>query len=117
MSAAETCRLIGRWRIFEADLWDRAYLNLSGPGTLTITAEGSEITSGALETTLYIAYARDLIDFRWHVADEGDEGGEVAGEGSAELRDDGTLEIEFSFNNGDDAVLTAKRETSSSTAC
>ena len=25
------CRLIGRWRIVEADLWDRAHLDLCGP--------------------------------------------------------------------------------------
>lgn len=113
MSAAETCRLLGRWRIVEADLWDRAYLNLGSPATLTITAQGGEIAFGALEATLSIAYARHSIDFRWQGADEGDE---VAGEGSAELLDNGTLEIEFSYDNGDEAVLKAKKETSS-TAC
>jgi hypothetical protein len=41
---------------------------------------------------------------------------EVSGDGSAELLDDGTLEIEFTYNNGDEAVLRAKRDTSS-TAC
>lgn len=110
MSAAENCRLLGRWRIVEADLWDRAYLDLCGPATLTITAQGGEIAFGAMEATLSVAYARDSIDFRWHGADEGDE---VTGEGSAELLDDGTLEIGFSYDNGDEAVLKAKRETSS----
>jgi hypothetical protein len=113
MSATANCRLIGRWRIVEADLWDRAYLDLCGPATLTITAQGGEIAFGAMEASLDVAYARDSIDFRWHGADEGDE---VAGEGSAELLDDGTLEIEFSYDNGDEAILKAKRETSS-TAC
>ena len=113
MSAAETCRLLGRRRIVEADLWDRAYLDLCGPATLSITAQGGEIAFGVLEASLSIAYARNSIDFRWHGADEGEE---VAGEGSAELLDDGTLEIEFSYDNGDEAVLKAKRVTSS-TAC
>jgi hypothetical protein len=36
--APANCRLIGRWRIFEADIWDRAHLNLCGPATLTVTA-------------------------------------------------------------------------------
>ncbi|WP_292323486.1 hypothetical protein [Mesorhizobium sp.] len=27
------CQLIGRWRIIEADLWDRGYLGLGGPAT------------------------------------------------------------------------------------
>jgi hypothetical protein len=56
------------------------------------------------------AYARDSIDFRWYGSDEGDQ---VEREGSAELLDDGTMEIEFSYDNGDEAVLKAKRETSS----
>lgn len=113
MSAAANCRLLGRWRIFEADLWDRAYLDLCGPATLTVTAQGGEIAFGAMEAGLHIAYARQSIDFRWYGADEGDQ---VEGEGTAELLEDGTLEIEFSYNNGDEAVLKAKRETSS-TAC
>jgi hypothetical protein len=34
----------------------------------------------------------------------------VSGSGSAELGDDGTLEIEISFHLGDDAVFKAIRE-------
>ena len=113
MSAAANCRLIGRWRIVEADLWDRDYLDLCGPAALTLTAQGGEISFGAFEASLDVAYARDSIDFRWYGSDEGDQ---VQGDGTAELLDDGTIEIEFSFYNGDEAVLKAKRETSS-TAC
>ncbi len=113
MSAAANCRMIGRWRIVEADLWDQAYLDLCGPATLTITAQGGEITFGAMQASLEVGYASDSIDFRWHGSDEGDQ---VEGEGTAELLDDGTIEIEISSDNGDDAVLKAKRETSS-TAC
>jgi hypothetical protein len=113
MSAAATCRLIGRWRIVEADLWDRAYLDLCGPATLTITAQRGEIAFGAMQASLEVGYANDSIDFRWYGSDEGDQ---VEGEGTAELLEDGTIEIEFSYDNGDEAVLKAKRETSS-TAC
>jgi hypothetical protein len=41
---------------------------------------------------------------------------EVSGDGSAEFFDDGSIEIEFACRNGDEAVLKAKRNTSS-TAC
>ncbi len=34
---------------------------------------------------------------------------EVSGDGAAELLDDGSIEIEFAYRNGDDAVLKAKR--------
>jgi hypothetical protein len=33
-----------------------------------------------------------------------------SGSGSAELEDDGTIEIELSFNNGDDAILKGRRQ-------
>ena len=105
MKAPANCRLIGRWWIVEADIWDRAYLNLSGPATLTITAKGGEIAFGALEAGLEVEYARDSIGFRWAGCDQGDE---VEGEATAELRDDGTIEIEFAYNNGDEAILKAR---------
>jgi hypothetical protein len=68
-----------------------------------------------LEAGLEVEYARDSIGFRWAGCDEGDEG-EGEGEGTAELLDDGSIEIEFAYDNGDEAVLKAKRMTSS-TAC
>ena len=111
MKAPANCRLIGRWRIVEADLWDRAHLDLCGPAALTITAQGGEIAFGALEAGLEVEYARDSIGFHWAGCEEGDE---VDGEGTAELLDDG--EIEFAYHNGDQVVLKAKRVTSS-TAC
>ena len=109
MKAPADCRLIGRWRIVGADLWDRDYLDLCGPARLTITPQGGEIAFGAMEAGLEVEYARDSIGFRWAGCDEGDE---VQGEGTAELLDDGTIEIEFAYDNGDEAVLMT-----SSTAC
>ena len=99
MKAPANCRLIGRWRMVESDLWDRAHLDLSGPATLTITAQGGEIAFGALEAGLEVEYARDSIGFHWAGCEEGDE---VEGEGTAELLDDGTIEIEFAYPNGDE---------------
>jgi hypothetical protein len=113
VKAPADCRLIGRWRIVEADLWDRVHLDLCGPATLTITAQGGEVAFGALQAGLEVEYARDSIGFRWAGSDEGDQ---VEGEGTAELLEDGTIEIEFAYDNGDEAVLKAKHVTSS-TAC
>ena len=48
VKAPANCRLIGRWRIVEADLWDRVHLDLRGPAALTITAHGGEIAFGSL---------------------------------------------------------------------
>lgn len=114
MSAALSCRLIGRWRIVEADLWDRGHLDLVEPARITIGADGrGEIAFGAQQAGLDLGYSQDLVHFTWAGFDEMDE---VAGDGHAELLDDGTIEITFAFHNGDEAVLKAKRETSS-TAC
>ena len=74
--------------------------------------QSGEIAFGALEAGLEVEYARDSIGFHWAGCEEGDE---VEGEGTAELLDDSTIEIEFAYDNGDEAVLKAKRDPSSTT--
>jgi hypothetical protein len=114
MTAPARCQIVGRWRIVAADLWDRDYLDLCGPAAITIGAKGrGEIAFGAMQATLDIEYGPTSIGFTWIGSDEMDE---VFGEGTAELLDDGSIEIEFDYHNGDEAVLKAKREPFS-TAC
>jgi hypothetical protein len=114
MNAPADCPLIGRWRIVEADLWDRAYLDLDGPATITIGAGNrGEIAFGAMQATLDLGYSPSMVFFTWAGFDEMDE---VTGDGHAELLDDGAIEIIFAYHNGDEATLKAKRDTSS-TAC
>ena len=108
MSPPANSKLIGRWRIVEADIWDRAYLDLCGSAMITITDQGrGEIAFGALQAGLDIEYSRSSVGFTWEGFDEMDQ---VSGDGSAELLDDGSIEIEFAYHNGDEAVLKAKRE-------
>ena len=110
MTAPGGCRLIGRWRIVEADLWDRGYLNLGGPATITVGADNSgQIAFGALQAGLDLSYSPAMVFFTWAGFDEMDE---VTGDGSAELLDDGSIEITFAYHNGDEAILKAKRHTS-----
>lgn len=78
---------------------------------LTIKADGSgEIAFGPVQVGLNIDYAPSMVFFTWAGFDEMDE---VTGTGSAELLDDGSLEIEFAYHLGDKAVLKAVRESSS----
>ena len=56
---------------------------------------------------MHLDYGRRIVFFTWDGSDEGDQ---VFGSGSAELEDDGTIEIELTFHNGDDAILKAHRE-------
>jgi hypothetical protein len=111
MSAPAGCKLIGRWRIVEADMWNRDYLDLCGPAMMTIAEDGhGEIAFGAIQASLDIEYSRESIGFAFEGFDEMDE---VRGDGSAELLDDGSIEIEFAFRDGDEAILKAIRETTS----
>ena len=106
--------VVGRWRILEADLWDRNYLDLCGPAHLSVRADGvGEIAFGAMQASLDVDYGPDEIGFTWAGFDEMTE---VAGTGSAELHDDGSLLIEFEYHLGDEAVLKAVRQPSS-TSC
>ena len=114
MSTPMGCQLIGRWRIVAADLWERDYLDLCGPAMLDIRPDGrGEIAFGALQAGLDLAYGRSDVSFDWEGFDEMDE---ARGSGSAELLDDGSLEIEFEYHRGDDATLKAVPDTSSA-AC
>jgi transposase len=114
VTAPMDCRLVGRWRIVEADLWDRDYLDLVEPATMTIGADGhGEIAYGAMQASLDLEYSRSMVFFTWAGFDEMDD---VSGSGAAELNDDGTIEIAFAYHLGDEAVLKAERMTSS-TAC
>ncbi len=103
--------VVGRWRIIGADLWDREHLDLCGPASLVVRANGDgEIAFGALQASLDIDYGPDEIGFTWAGSDEMDE---VSGSGSAELQEDGSLEIEFEYHLADEAILRAGRDPSS----
>jgi hypothetical protein len=107
MIALGDCQLIGRWRIIKADLWDRDYLDLVEPAYLLIGTDGrAEFGFGAVNAGGGIEYSKTSVSFRWIGFDEGDE---ISGDASAELQDDGSIEIELSFDNGDDTNLIARR--------
>ncbi len=56
--APRNCELIGRWRIVEADIWDRDYLDLCGPAILTIGDDGrGEIAFGALQPRPFLSFS------------------------------------------------------------
>ncbi|MGJ0394138.1 MAG: hypothetical protein ACR650_15555 [Methylocystis sp.] len=108
MSAPANCKIVGRWRIVEADIWDRDYLDLCGPAAIVIGADGrGEIAFGAMQATLDIEYGPTSIAFTWIGFDEMDE---VSGEGN------GSITVGFDYDSGDEAALKATRG-GFSTAC
>ena len=81
---------------------------------MTIQADGhGEIAYGAMQASLDLEYGRTIVFFTWEGFDEMTE---VRRTGSAELLDHGSIEIEFAYHLGDEAVLKAHQMTSS-TAC
>jgi hypothetical protein len=72
-----------------------------------------EIAFGALQAGLDLGYSPSTVSFTW-IGD--DDRHEVSGEGFAELLDDGSIEITFAYHDGDEAILKAVCETSS-TSC
>jgi hypothetical protein len=111
MTGRAECEVIGRWRIISSDLWDGDYLDLVDPAYIDIGGSGrGELVFGVVTASLDLSYSRTIVFFTFEGCDEDNE---VTGSGSAELLDDGTLEIEISFHLGDDAVLRAERGPSS----
>ena len=107
MNAGVTCAVIGKWRLVEADLWDRDYLDLVEPAHIIFDGKGhGEFAFGCVNGGLDCEYATRTIFFTWQGFDEMDE---VSGDGSADLDDEGTLEVEIRFHLGDEAILKARK--------
>ena len=107
MMAQSGCQIIGKWRIVEADLWDHDYLDLVEPAYLQIGDDGwAKIAFGAVTAGGQLEYSRTIVFCRFNGFDEGDE---ISGDLSAELQEDGTIEIELSFDNCDNAILIGRK--------
>lgn len=101
------CGLVGKWRIVEADLWDRNFLDLVEPAYTQFDDDGrGEFAFGAVTGGLDCEYAPETIFFTWIGSDEMDE---ASGSGEADLERDGTLTIDLRFHLGDEAQLKARK--------
>ncbi len=101
------CLLIGKWRTVEADIWDRDYLDLVEPAYIAFKDSGrGEFSFGCINGGFEFEYSRRIVFFKWLGFDEMDD---VGGDGSADLEDDGSIEIEIRFDSGDEAILKAQR--------
>ena len=66
MTREMECALIGKWRIIEADLWDRDYLDLVEPAHITFQGNGhGEFAFGCVKGDLDGEYSRRIIFFTW----------------------------------------------------
>lgn len=107
MTGESDCAVVGKWRITKADLWDQDYLDLVKPAYIAFEDNGQgEFAFGCVNGGLDCEYSRRIIFFTWQGFDEMDE---VSGDGSAELEDNGSLDIEINFHHGDKANLKARK--------
>jgi hypothetical protein len=67
----------------------------------------AEVAFGAVDATADLKYDGRIVFVRWSGFDEGDK---ISPDGSVELQADGSVKIALSFEDGDDTVLTARRE-------
>lgn len=99
--------VIGKWRIVEDDTWESGYLDMLDPAYMAFDDKGNgEFTFGCVKGGMELEYSTRIIYFKWTGFDEMDE---VSGDGSADLLDDGTLEIEFRFDSGDEVIMKARK--------
>jgi hypothetical protein len=63
---------------------------------------------GAPEASLDCGFTPNGIDCEWGGADEGDQ---VSGDGWADLREDGNLEGEISYHNGNETTFIAAHDS------
>lgn len=83
-------------------------MSAEGSVYLQIGADGwTEFAFGSVTASGQLEYSKTIVFFRWNGSGDGDE---VSGDGSAELQDDGTTEIEIGFDNSDDAILIGRHE-------
>lgn len=61
MSGPADCRLLGRWRITNSDLWDAEYLDLVEPATVCFQTNGhGSFAFGALDVGMRLEYGRTI---------------------------------------------------------
>ena len=105
----------GKWRILEVPGYEADYPDMMGPAYIFFDGKGGgEFAFGCVTGSLYGAADADTVDFTWDGNDEMDE---AFGDGSAQIRPDGSLKGEICFHRGDQIAFTAHPWQTSSTAC
>jgi hypothetical protein len=100
----------GKWRITEMELWDQEYIDLMGPGHLTVKADGDgELRFGAIEAWIDCRVEQvngvERLEFSFEGGDEGDP---ICGRGWAEVKGK-IMSGRIYLHMGDDSSFTATR--------
>lgn len=105
----------GKWRITKLPDYTPDYPDMVEPAYILFDGQGGgEFAFGCVTGGIFAAGNTTNIEFSWTGNTEMDE---ASGDGWAELQQDGTLQGQICFHNGDEADFTAKPWKTSSTAC
>lgn len=96
----------GKWRIVEMPDYVEDYPDMMEPAYILFDKSGSAFAFGCVTGAIHGTVNGDSVEFTWSGNDEMDE---ASGTGWAELQEDGTLEGQICFHNGDEADFTARR--------
>ena len=98
---------IGKWRIFESDLYEPHDLDVVEPAFIEFRADGAgQFKYICVDGDIDVGFSPNGADFDWQGFDEMDE---VSGSGEANLGEDGILTITISRFMGDEATSKACR--------
>lgn len=102
----------GKWRIVKMPDYQDDYPDMVEPAYIMFGEAGGEFAFGCVSGAIHGVVTGNAYDFTWSGSDEMDD---VCGDGWVALQDDGSLEGEICFHNGDDAEFIARRWNDSST--
>lgn len=101
--------IIGRWNIYEMQLWRREDIDLMGPAHIEFTRRGGSLgfncVTGDVTWSLGKRGRTEIAKFRWVGNDEMDE---ASGTGWAAVKD-GEMHGVIAFDNGDKSAFKARR--------
>jgi len=106
--------LQGKWRIVQMPDYLDDFPDMAEPAYILFGQSSGEFAFGCISGTIHSIASGNACEFNWSGNDEMDE---ASGDGWAELQEDGTLEGEICFQNGNEAAFIARRWENFSTAC
>lgn len=96
----------GKWRIVKMPDYEGDFPDMVEPAYIQFGKSGGEFAFGCVTGATHSICDGNSVEFAWSGNDEMDE---ASGTGWAEVKEDGTLEGQISFYNGDEADFIARR--------
>lgn len=96
----------GKWRIIEMPDYEDEFPDMMEPAYIRFARSGGDFAFGCVTGAIHGVCQASSIEFTWSGNNEMDE---ASGDGWAQIQDDGTLQGQICFHNGDEADFIARR--------